>query len=100
MPDCGATYDVGEVRTSCDSCGSLLDIDYDWDSLRVPKALSDFEAKWSRRHEPLCFSGVWRVFYFLPFLPPDKGGPVGGGPTVFAFLGGGCRVWGGEAGNP
>ena len=23
MPDCAATYDVGEVRTSCDACGSL-----------------------------------------------------------------------------
>ena len=47
MPDCAATYDVGEVRTSCDACGSLLDVAYDWDSLPVPKSLEDFEAKWS-----------------------------------------------------
>jgi threonine synthase len=44
MPGCAATYDVGQVRTSCDACGSLLDVDYDWDSLPVPESLSPFEA--------------------------------------------------------
>src|SRR4051812_26733863 len=70
MPGCGATYDVGEVRTSCQSCGSLLDVDYDWDSLSVPNSLEAFEEKWSRRNEPLCFSGVWRFYELLPFAPP------------------------------
>ena len=59
-PSCAATYDVGEVRTSCGECGGLLDVLYDWDAAQVPKSLTAFEQKWSRRHDPLCLSGVWR----------------------------------------
>ncbi len=72
MPNCGATYDVGEVRTSCDACGSLLDIAYQWDALPLPGSLREFEAKWSRRNDPLCRSGVWRFHELLPFAPPKK----------------------------
>ena len=72
MPGCGATYDIGEVRTSCDACGALLDVAYDWDALPVPHSLKAFEAKWSRRNEPLCHSGVWRFYELLPFAPPAK----------------------------
>ena len=71
-PDCAATYDVSAVKTSCDACGSLLDVAYDWDSLPVPKSLSFFEQKWSRRHDPLCLSGVWRFRDLLPFAPAEK----------------------------
>ena len=42
-PACGATFDVGEVRTACPKCGSLLDVAYDWDRLppsRVARASS------------------------------------------------------------
>src|SRR3954463_8133739 len=99
MPDCGATYDVGEVRTSCDSCGSLLDIDYDWDSLRVPKSLSDFEAKWSRRHEPLSFSGVWRFYDLLPFAPPSKIVTIGEGQTLLHSSDGVARYVGVQPGK-
>lgn len=81
MPDCGATYDVGEVRTSCDKCGALLDINYDWDSLPVPDSLSWFEKKWARRNEPLEKSGVWRFRELLPFAPDDKIVTVGEGQT-------------------
>jgi threonine synthase len=35
-PDCGATFDVGEVHTACPKCGWLLDIAYDW--VRRPPA--------------------------------------------------------------
>ena len=46
MPDCAATYDVDEVRTSCDACGGLLDVAYDWD--RCPSRVArSFEAKWA-----------------------------------------------------
>src|SRR4051812_7896345 len=82
MPDCAATYDVGEVRTSCDVCGSLLDVVYDWDSLDVPRSLEAFEKKWSRRQEPLCFSGVWRFSDLLPFAPPSKIVTIGEGQTL------------------
>lgn len=81
MPNCGATYDVGEVRTSCDACGSLLDIVYQWDALPVPGSLREFEAKWSRRNEPLCRSGVWRFRELLPFAPPEMVVTVGEGQT-------------------
>ncbi len=55
-----ATFDVGQVKTACDRCGDLLDVDYEWDQVPVPKRLSDFEKYWSRRYEPLRFSVVWR----------------------------------------
>jgi threonine synthase len=99
MPDCGATYDVSEVRTSCDSCGSLLDIAYDWDSLRVPKSLSEFEAKWSRRFEPLSFSGVWRFYDLLPFAPPQKIVTIGEGQTLLHSSDGVAKFVGVQAGN-
>lgn len=81
MPNCGATYDVGEVRTSCDACGSLLDIAYQWDALPLPGSLREFEAKWSRRNDPLCRSGVWRFHELLPFAPPEKIVTIGEGQT-------------------
>ena len=81
MPGCGATYDVGEVRTSCDKCGALLDVNYDWDSLPVPDSLSCFEKKWARRNEPLEKSGVWRFRELLPFAPDEKIVTVGEGQT-------------------
>ncbi|TWT87600.1 Threonine synthase [Pseudobythopirellula maris] len=81
MPGCGATYDVGEVRTSCDKCGALLDIAYDWDRLAPPDSLKWFESKWSRRNEPLCRSGVWRFRELLPFAPAEKIVTIGEGQT-------------------
>ncbi len=81
MPACGATYDVAEVRTSCDACGSLLDITYDWNSLPTPDSLKWFEKKWSRRNEPLEKSGVWRFRELLPFAPDNKIVTIGEGQT-------------------
>lgn len=81
VPRCGATYDLGEVRTDCDVCGSLLDICYQWDSIPVPSSLRDFEQKWARRNEPLCRSGVWRFHELLPFAPAEKIVTVGEGQT-------------------
>src|SRR5262249_21393350 len=82
MPDCGATYDVSEVRTSSDACGALLDVAYDWDALPVPNSLAAFEDKWSRRNEPLCLSGVWRFSELLPFAAPNKIVTIGEGQTL------------------
>src|SRR5262245_25103034 len=63
---CGATYPIDDVRVACETCGGLLDVTYDWDRARPPDSLSWFEQKWSRRSEPLCFSGVWRFQELLP----------------------------------
>lgn len=81
MPSCAATYAVDEVRTSCDACGALLDICYDWENLPVPKSLKWFEEKWARRNEPLCRSGVWRFHDLLPFAPEEKIVTIGEGQT-------------------
>ncbi len=81
-PLCGATIDVGQIRTACDRCGDLLDVAYDWEKLHVPKRMADFEQMWTRRHEPLRFSGVWRFHELLPFVPADKVVTVGEGQTL------------------
>ena len=44
-PACRATFSVTEVLTRCTSCGELLDVDYDWDRVRVPRSLREFEAR-------------------------------------------------------
>jgi threonine synthase len=99
MPDCAATYSVGEVRTSCDACGSLLDIEYDWDALPVPDSLGWFENKWTRRNEPLCHSGVWRFYELLPFAPTSKIVTIGEGQTMLHSSDGVARFVGLEAGK-
>lgn len=81
-PECRATLEVPQPAFACPKCGDLLDVVYDWDRLPVPKRLSDFEAKWSRRLDPLCFSGVWRFRELLPFAPPDQIVTIGEGQTL------------------
>ena len=80
--DCGATFSIDETLTACPACGDLLDIQYDWDRLPVPRHLREFEARWGRRNEPLEFSGVWRFRQLLPFAPEDKIVTIGEGQTV------------------
>jgi threonine synthase len=81
-PTCAATCDVAETAFVCPRCGGLLDVAYDWDRLPAPKALSDFEAKWSQRSDPLAFSGVWRFRELLPFADPAHVMTVGEGQTI------------------
>ncbi len=81
-PQCGATVGTDEVHVACPRCGALLDIAYDWDRARPPDSLKYFEAMWSRRAEPLRFSGVWRFWELLPFAPPDQVVTVGEGQTL------------------
>lgn len=81
-PLCRATFDVSEVLTSCPDCGSLLDIDYEWDQLPVPQSLRQFEARWSNRRNPLDLSGVWRFRELLPFAPEDQIVTIGEGQTI------------------
>ena len=81
-PDCHATFDVGQVLTSCPECGSLLDIGYDWSKLPVPTGMGYFQARWSNRLNPLDFSGVWRFRDLLPFAADDQIVTIGEGQTI------------------
>jgi threonine synthase len=81
-PRCGATVDVGDSEFRCPKCGSLLDVAYDWDRLRPPRSLRDFEAKWADRTNPLSFSGVWRFHDLLPFAKPEHVLTIGEGQTI------------------
>ncbi len=81
-PRCGTTYAIDEVRVQCEACGDLLDVVYDWDRLRPPTSLMYFEEKWTRRHDPLCFSGVWRFHELLPFAPQSQIVTIGEGQTL------------------
>jgi len=79
---CGAPYGVEETLVACGQCGGLLDVVYDWDRLSPPDRLEYFESKWSERHDPLAFSGVWRFRELLPFAPPEKIVTIGEGQTM------------------
>jgi threonine synthase len=96
---CGATIGVDEVAVSCPRCGGLLDVVYDWDRLPVPKKLADFEAKWSRRFDPLCLSGVWRFHELLPFAPPDAVVTTGEGQTLLLPSNGVAKYVGSKNGS-
>ncbi len=67
---------------ACPTCGSLLDVVYDWGRLEVPSSLRYFEEKWSRRYDRHCFSGVWRFHDLLPFVPVEDCVTVGEGQTL------------------
>ena len=64
-------------RVSCQKCGGLLDIKYDWDKLPRIKSLSFFEGRWSTKgvgvEGQLDFSGVWRFRELAPLLPDRTG---------------------------
>lgn len=81
-PLCRATFDVADVLTSCPDCGSLLDIDYEWDQLPVPSSMRQFEARWANRRNPLDFSGVWRFRDLLPFARDEDIVTIGEGQTI------------------
>lgn len=81
-PACAATYSLSDVRVSCQSCGSLLDVAYDWEKLRPPTNWRFVEQKWARRREPLCHSGVWRFHELLPFAAPEQVVSIGEGQTL------------------
>jgi len=81
-PSCGTTYDIGQSHYTCDTCGSLLDVDYDWDRLPVPGSMSEFANRWQNRSHPLDFSGVWRFRELLPFAAADQIVTIGEGQTV------------------
>src|ERR1700692_1032343 len=81
-PRCGGTASLDDVAFACPKCGGLLDVAYDWDRLQPPRALNEFEAKWSDRANPLSFSGVWRFRELLPFADPERIMTIGEGQTI------------------
>ena len=81
-PHCGTTVDLGESAFQCPACGGLLDVAYDWNRLPVPTSLKQFEAKWTNRHDPLDFSGVWRFRSLFPFAADDRVMTIGEGQTL------------------
>jgi threonine synthase len=86
-PDCGATYAIDDIRVSCDRCGGLLDVKYDWSRLPAPRSLSFFEHRWNTKGTgttgQLDFSGVWRFREMLPFYrTEDDIVTIGEGRTV------------------
>src|SRR4051794_12490292 len=81
-PDCGAQSAVEDTSFVCPACGGLMDVAYDWDRLRPPKSLREFEAKWADRANPLSFSGVWRFRELLPFAAPEQVMTIGEGQTI------------------
>lgn len=81
-PDCRATAALDDTAFQCPKCGSLYDVAYDWNRVRPPKSLKEFEAKWSRRTEPLEFSGVWRFRELFPFAKDENILTIGEGQTL------------------
>ena len=82
FPRCGATLPMEDTSFRCPSCGGLMDVAYDWERLAPPKSLAEFEAKWSRRTNPVDFSGVWRFRELFPFAQPGQILTIGEGQTI------------------
>ncbi|HEX3149907.1 MAG TPA: threonine synthase [Gemmataceae bacterium] len=81
-PTCGATVAIDDQSFQCPKCGGLVDVAYDWNRAQPPTNLKDFEAKWSRRSEPLEFSGVWRFRAMFPFASDAQILTIGEGQTL------------------
>src|SRR6266446_5733805 len=86
-PGCGATFAIDQIKVSCDKCGSLLDIRYEWSRLPTPRSLGFFEHRWitkgTQTQGRLDFSGVWRFRELLPFYrSEDDIVTIGEGRTV------------------
>ena len=69
------------MRVAC-QCGHLLDVSLRLGPPAAARSLDYFEQKWSRRYDPLCFSGVWRFHELLPFAPLDQVVTIGEGQTL------------------
>lgn len=85
-PHCGARFDLGAILFACPSCGSLIDVRYDWDRVAAPKSLRAFDER--RATSPgtelgrLDGSGVWRFRELLPIVHPQDLVTVGEGRTT------------------
>ncbi|QDU81131.1 Threonine synthase [Polystyrenella longa] len=98
-PDTTTTYGVDQVLTSCPESNTLLDICYDWDRVPVPSSLKEFEKRWSNRHTPIDYSGVWRFRELFPFAPEEKIVTIGEGQTKLQQANVAAKFAGINAGN-
>jgi threonine synthase len=75
-PDCQKTYSVEQSIVACTACGALLDINYDWARLPIPKSLNYFEHRWNTKgtstEGSIDFSGVWRFRELFPFYRSEE----------------------------
>jgi threonine synthase len=76
---CAASFPIGEVRTACDACGSLLDVEHDLAAPGLSGA--DWRSLFDRRRSALPtasspafdLSGVWRYReQVFPALPEES----------------------------
>ena len=81
-PACGKQFDVDEILHHCTTCGELLDVEYDWNTIVPPKSLKHFDQYGQDRSNPHRLSGVWRFHDLLPFLPLERCITIGEGQTV------------------
>jgi len=81
-PDCGAQFDCRESMFKCPKCGDLLDIQYNWEKVPVPKTLGEFGKRWANRNRRLDLSGVWRFRELLDFCPDESKITIGEGQTI------------------
>ncbi|MBN1392454.1 MAG: threonine synthase [Sedimentisphaerales bacterium] len=83
-PSCGAEFDCGAAIKGfkCPKCGELLDTQYNWDRIKVPRKLADFGKRWATRNHPLDFSGVWRFRELLNFCEDKYKVTIGEGQTI------------------
>ena len=72
MPDCGATYGLGERIYVCPSCEGPLEITCSTTNLNGAALRDDWRARAASR-EPRDLSGVWRYRELLPF---DSDAPI------------------------
>ncbi len=63
---CRATYDAGERIYTCERCGGLLDVCYEWRRAELDNVFATFDARRASYH-PHDVSGVWRFRELLPF---------------------------------
>jgi len=76
-PGCGATYAIEQIKVACTSCGSLLDIKYDWAKLPKIKSLNYFEHRWGtkggrRRKDGLIFPASGAFGNCFPFYRTER----------------------------
>lgn len=81
-PDCAAQFGCDESFFKCPKCGDLLDVQYNWDKIEVPKKLSDFAKRWATRENRLDLSGVWRFRELLDFCDDKFRVTIGEGQTL------------------
>jgi threonine synthase len=70
-PTCRSKFPLTDILYQCPQCGSLLEVDYDWDSAIT----SSWKEIWRERrldNGRLNQSGVWRYRELLPFGDEDE----------------------------